>query len=209
MDVHAPHEPIHTWKDFLLHLATITIGLLIALGLEGLVEAAHHRHLLHQAETNLRAEISSNRQTLAGDEKQLDGTEQEIESDLRLLSTVKTHQPSSGQLAAGWEWNSMDSAAWDTARDTGAIALMPYEYAQGYSGIYGQQGIVNDQARSYISALYKITEPLKSGRKLADLQPAEIDTMIATSQQALVELDHLRDLSRSLDRIYDHTEGKL
>ena len=111
MDVHAPHEPIHTWRDFFLHLATITIGLLIALGLEGLVEAAHHHHLLHQAEMNLRAEMSSNRQTLAGDEKQLDGTEQQIESNLSLLTAVKTHQPTSRQLAHGWEWNGMDSAA--------------------------------------------------------------------------------------------------
>ena len=209
MDVHAPHEPIHTWRDFLLHLATITIGLLIALGLEGLVEAAHHRHLLHQAETNLRAEMSENRQTLAGDEKQLDGTEQEIESDLKLLTAAKTHQPTSGQLAQRYEWDGMDSAAWNTARDTGAVALMPYEYAQTYSGIYTQQDIVNEQARNYTRAIYKITEPLKGGRKLADLQPAELDAMIANAQQALVELDQLRDLSHSLDLIYAHADGKL
>ncbi|AEU34787.1 hypothetical protein [Granulicella mallensis] len=209
MDVHAPHEPIHTWKDFLLHLATITIGLLIALGLEGLVEAAHHRHLLHEAEMNLRAEISSNRQTLAGDEKQLDGTEQEIEFNLSLLAAIKTHQPTSGQLAHGWEWNGMDSAAWNTARDTGAVALMSYEYAQAYSVIYNQQGVVNDQARNYIRSIYRITEPLKGGRKLTDLQPAEVDTMIANAQQTLVELDQLRDLSHSLDLIYAHTNGKL
>jgi hypothetical protein len=209
MDVHAPHEPIHTWRDFLLHLATITIGLLIALGLEGLVEAAHHRHLLHQAETNLRAEMNNNRQTLASDEKQLDGTEQEIESDLRLLTAVKTHQPTSGQLAKDWEWNGVDSSAWNTARDTGAVALMPYEFAQTYSGIYGQQGAVNDQARNYMRSIYRITEPLKGGRQLADLQPAEIDTMIANAQQALIELDYLRDLSHSLDVIYAHADGKL
>lgn len=86
---------------------------------------------------------------------------------------------------------------------------MPYEFAQTYSGIYDQQGTVNDQARNYIRAIYKITEPLKGGRKLSDLQPAEIDTMIANAQQALVELDQLRDLSHSLDLIYDHAEGKL
>jgi hypothetical protein len=38
LDVHSPHEPIIGWKDFLLHLFTITIGLLIALSLEGTVE---------------------------------------------------------------------------------------------------------------------------------------------------------------------------
>ena len=38
LDVHPPHEKMHGFKDFLLHLLTITIGLLIALGLEGCVE---------------------------------------------------------------------------------------------------------------------------------------------------------------------------
>ena len=40
MDVHAPHEPINTWRDFALHLIIVTIGLLIALSLEALVEPA-------------------------------------------------------------------------------------------------------------------------------------------------------------------------
>ncbi len=45
MDVHAPHKPIHSIKEFLVHLLAITIGLLIALGLESSVEWVHHRHL--------------------------------------------------------------------------------------------------------------------------------------------------------------------
>ena len=45
LDVHPPHEKVHGFKDFLLHILTITIGLLIALSLEGCVEWRHHRHL--------------------------------------------------------------------------------------------------------------------------------------------------------------------
>jgi hypothetical protein len=48
LDVHPPHEAAHTWKDFLIHIATIVIGLLIAVGLEQTVEALHHRHQLHE-----------------------------------------------------------------------------------------------------------------------------------------------------------------
>ena len=44
LDVHAPHQTVHTWKDFLIHIAAITIGLLMALGLESTVEWLHHRH---------------------------------------------------------------------------------------------------------------------------------------------------------------------
>jgi len=43
LDVHAPHNTVHTWKDFFVHLGTIAIGLLIAIGLEQSVEALHHR----------------------------------------------------------------------------------------------------------------------------------------------------------------------
>ena len=43
LDVHPPHEATHTWKDFFIHIATICVGLLIAVGLEQSVEAIH-RH---------------------------------------------------------------------------------------------------------------------------------------------------------------------
>ena len=50
LEVHPPSEPVHGWRDFLIHLATITIGLLIALSLEGCVEFWHHRSLVHEME---------------------------------------------------------------------------------------------------------------------------------------------------------------
>jgi hypothetical protein len=48
LDVHAPHKPTHTWKDFFIHIATIVVGLLIAIGLEQTVEHFHERHQLHE-----------------------------------------------------------------------------------------------------------------------------------------------------------------
>jgi hypothetical protein len=201
MDVHAPTEPIHTARDFFLHLFTITIGLLIALGLEGLVEMAHHRHLLHQAEANLHVELNINRATTAKDEEQLNHTAAEIATNMQILTALRNHQPSTGTLDFNWFWNSTQSAAWDTARDTGAIALMPYENAQGYSIVYGQQAFVNQQALIYIHDLHRSAISIQ-GRKINELQPADIDKMIANSQEALVDLNYLRELCTSLDKIY-------
>jgi hypothetical protein len=64
LDVHPPHEPAYTWRDFFVHLATITIGLFIALTLEGCVEWTHHRHLVREARDNLRSEIEENQKEL-------------------------------------------------------------------------------------------------------------------------------------------------
>jgi hypothetical protein len=48
LDVHPRHERLHSWKDFLVHIATICVGLLIAVALEQTVEAVHHHHQREQ-----------------------------------------------------------------------------------------------------------------------------------------------------------------
>jgi len=61
LDVHAPHEVMHTWKSFFIHIATIVVGLFIAVALEQFVEAIHNHHELAALRQDLRAE---SRQTL-------------------------------------------------------------------------------------------------------------------------------------------------
>src|ERR1700710_1619823 len=67
MEVHPPHHPLHSWTDFFIHIATITVGLLIAIGLEQSVEALHHRHQRHQLEEDLHDEGERNRETVRRD----------------------------------------------------------------------------------------------------------------------------------------------
>ena len=56
LDVHAPHASAHTWRDFFVHIATIAVGLLIALGLEQTVEAIHRHHERVHLISDLRQE---------------------------------------------------------------------------------------------------------------------------------------------------------
>jgi hypothetical protein len=56
LDVHPPHAPTHTWKDFFLHIATITVGLLIAVSLEQTVELFHRHHQREQLREDLNHE---------------------------------------------------------------------------------------------------------------------------------------------------------
>jgi hypothetical protein len=60
MEIHAPEGPIHSVRHFLIHLLTITVGILIALSLEGLNEWRHHRNLVHEAQSNLANELHDN-----------------------------------------------------------------------------------------------------------------------------------------------------
>jgi hypothetical protein len=58
LDVHPAHHAASTWRDFFIHIATIVIGLLIAVGLEQTVEYFHHRHQLHDVRRGILADAS-------------------------------------------------------------------------------------------------------------------------------------------------------
>lgn len=60
LDVHAPHHAVRTSKDFVIHIAAIAVGLLIAIGLEQTVEYFHHRQEVREAREALAAEHREN-----------------------------------------------------------------------------------------------------------------------------------------------------
>jgi hypothetical protein len=48
LEVHPPHHAASSWRDFFIHIATIVIGLLIAIGLEQTVERIHQHYELRE-----------------------------------------------------------------------------------------------------------------------------------------------------------------
>jgi hypothetical protein len=143
LDVHPPHQSIHGWKDFLLHLLTITIGLLIALSLEGCVERHRQNHLLHEAEDAMRVEMAQNANTLALVGHQISAEQKQLDGDQITLSTLReTPKADHPQFSFSLAMHSFDDMAWRTAQTSGALGYMPYAEAQKYSDIYGAQAAV-------------------------------------------------------------------
>ena len=46
LNVHPAQHAASSWKEFFIHIATIVVGLLIAVSLEQTAELIHHRHEL-------------------------------------------------------------------------------------------------------------------------------------------------------------------
>ena len=150
MDVHAPHEPIHGWKDFLLHLFTITIGLLIAVGIEGCVELHREHKLVSDARATMREEIQHNSDTMkdavASVEKQQVAMQKNIDTLTRILENPKDKEAQKASIDADFGTVGLHDTAWKTAQTTGALSFMPYAEAQRYSDVYGtQQDFLNQQ----------------------------------------------------------------
>jgi hypothetical protein len=56
LDIQDAHHAASTWRDFFIHIATIVLGLFIAVSLEQTVEYFHHRQERRQLEDDLRVE---------------------------------------------------------------------------------------------------------------------------------------------------------
>jgi hypothetical protein len=142
--VHPPSEPVHGWRDFFIHLATITIGLLIALSMEGFVEWQHHRNLLHEAERSLQVEIASNSQNLQANladvRKNRDTLAQDVVMLRKIIANPKV--PNKDTPMVNFNIGSFSDVSWKTAQSTGALSYMPYASAHEYSDIYDQQNVV-------------------------------------------------------------------
>jgi len=147
LDVHPPHEPIHSWRDFFVHLFTITVGLLIALGLENAADDLHHRHIVREARENIHREIVQNEQAVKEDLASLDTNEGKMKSNLAALRAVeKDPTKTKYHLSYNFQWSSFNQSAWLSARDSGALTFMPTDEVQHYADVYDDQQLVTQQA---------------------------------------------------------------
>jgi hypothetical protein len=149
VDVHAPHSSIHGWKDFLLHLVTITVGLLIAVGIEGCVERHREHRLVNEARETMHEEIEHNSKTMDEEVGTLDKQKAALEKNLdtltRILENPKDRAAQDTPINASYNMTSLRDTAWKTAQTTGALAFMPYQEAQRYADVYATQQDFLDQ----------------------------------------------------------------
>src|ERR1035441_4507065 len=118
MEVYPPHKPIHSIKEFLVHLLAITIGLLIALGLEASVEWLHHRHLARDARENIFQEMRVNQQDVVRQLNALPADEKRLDEILSLVDDAQHGRPQ--KPIGGFMWTSvlLRDSAWNAASST-------------------------------------------------------------------------------------------
>jgi hypothetical protein len=141
LDVHPPHAPTHTWRDFLIHIATIVVGLLIAIGLEQTVEVIHRNYELREVREALSREREANLHSMQDNQKIWIVTFSLLRDDLATLKYVQDH-PDAKQpdlpfpitfSSSPFQWS---HAEWDAAEQSGVIRNMPLQESNRYQIFY-------------------------------------------------------------------------
>lgn len=202
MDVHAPLEPVHTWKDIGIHLAIVTVGLFIALMMEAGVEYWHHRHIVAQARENIRTELERNHRSAAEDVGYLGENLTRIRANIQTLHQIEKQSKLSGSLTNKMTFSTLDDAAWSTARTTGALAYMPYDEVQQYSDIYSAQQEVNQKARATADLEFLSMAPVLVMGDAKNIATGDVESMLHQSGATLIELCTLQQYVQELDGQY-------
>jgi hypothetical protein len=182
MEIHPPHA-IRSLKDFLLQLLTITVGILIALTLDGVLEWTHHRQLVHEAEANLTTEVRENQAEINKGMQELRTSEQQLKEMVALVHQLQQNRAGVVKnITFSWTLDELHATSWSTASATGAIAYMDYAEVKRYTRAYDLQQrfmIVQNKAFDSIMAVYGLTTLLqKDMKRVSDSELAQAERVL-------------------------------
>jgi len=136
LDVHPPHSPTHTWKDFFIHIATIVVGLLIAVGLEQTVEAVRHQRERNALKEDMHAEAERAIKVMDADLAMHRLYRNWLTSSREAMLNAK---PSGGIITfqispfPGGDYRIPPRSVWSIARADNTAALVPKNLAEIYT----------------------------------------------------------------------------
>ena len=155
MELH-PMEGVHSWKQFLVHMAIVVIGVCIAIGLEQTVEKIHHVHQQHEFEEQLREEGLTNQKIVESDLQWMDTQlgwllDAKNAVDNYRLSHRKgdgrfpQHPPDDTQAKGSVGDADPQMAVWTRGKESGLVSLLPADEAEVYGTVYGVAALEIEQ----------------------------------------------------------------
>jgi hypothetical protein len=202
LDVHAPHGSVHTWKDFFIHLATIAIGLLIAIGLEQSVEYLHHRHQVHEMAEKIQAESIENRKTLLADIEQTDRVISVVNGDLLSLATIKEGQDKSAFAATAlptWIGYVPNDTTWLMMRDSSLLSISPELIVKNYFKVEATLAALDRWTWIVNAARNQLEAALQAYSSPKPLSPQERDVLQRVYSEYGVALANYRLTAKGAD----------
>jgi hypothetical protein len=177
-----------TSREFAFQITTIIAGILIALWVDGIVEARRERALVRSAHAALAREIADNLRSLNGALPALDKHEQQLRQGLRLAEDLLAQGKSDikeFQLQLGMP--TLSRASWQAAERTGALGFMEFGDTQAYAEIYELQDFVVQGQREQVGRVAGVTARAFAGRggDPHRMRPSELEAFRARVLDAI------------------------
>jgi len=202
LDVHPAHHAASSFKEFCIHIATIVLGLIIAVGLEQGVEYIHHRHELTEARKELATERKINIVRFSVETEEIHRYVAVLQNNLAIFIYLRDHPgkpvpPSLGTLRWAMMSVGMANSAWTTAQHNGVVDYMRPSEARNDAELYTRLDTLTQQIRDARAASmecwrYKVVDPDPTR-----LSPDQLVHEIDLVSKALFTLRNLANTMRN------------
>jgi hypothetical protein len=203
MEIHHPDGPIQSKKAVVLHMLTVVLGILIALGLAAVVQWAHHRALVREARARIAAEIKENKATIDKASATIPRTEDELKAIIAAMQQLEDGRDFDGNLRFGFTNYALNSTAWKAAAASGAVTYMEYDELARYTDVYDlQQDFLNQQREEFraLTDLSRLPYLLDLDRKKVPVE--QYRQMEDAAARSLFVETSLKEMAKALTKQY-------
>jgi hypothetical protein len=194
LDVHPAQHAASTWREFFIHIATIVLGLFIAVSLEQTVELIHRHHQRHQLEEELRSDGTSNVQIIKDDlihaQKVMDWAMAQAAAIERAGLTgplLLSRMPAGGI-------DRPDAGVWLAAKANGQAILLPageQNWFEDLDLLQSQLFVSNASSTVQLYSAYAALNQAIVGHA-AETPAGELDLSTLNAAQRTAVVEHLR-----------------
>jgi hypothetical protein len=139
IDIHDAHHAASTWRDFFIHIATIVLGLIIAVSLEQTIDYFHQRYERRHLREDLRAEAQRRIPVIAATLRQL---AIRADWDREAVRRGRAASVSGGFVTIvipdrpqNLPTLRPENAAWPAAKASGLLAVLPNREIEGWDRV--------------------------------------------------------------------------
>jgi len=205
LDVHDAHHAASTSKEFFIHIATIVLGLLIAVGLEQVVELIHHHNQVVGARKALRDEQTANEQLFAQRTKVFRSETSKYQSNLAVLLFLQKHP---GAPSAQWpgivNWHSLggrfNDSAWAAIERSNVTDLLPQDEVRRADRLYKDLAAEDATEAQRLEAIREARRYMVVDYDPSHLAPSQLAEAIELAENVLTVQYRLGSEMRNLNR---------
>ncbi|MGA2349491.1 MAG: hypothetical protein ABSF70_03580 [Terracidiphilus sp.] len=153
MDIHAPMGKVKSLKEFATHILIVTIGILIAFGLEGARESWREHVAVNELRESLRAELTDDQSQLASDLRQVRLCNAQLDKMIGEMPGLAKRPAELNRRVAELRpgFFNFTTTAWESALSSNTLSFMERKERDRWVSAYG--GIEMYQKISLTGAL--------------------------------------------------------
>jgi hypothetical protein len=202
MDIHPPMGRAETLREMAVHILIVTIGILIALGLEGIRESWREHSAVREARESFQAELRLDREQLARDQENVRQVDSQLDEIVANMPQLAKNPPELEKrvldLHPGFYF--FRTTAWESALSSGALTHMRRQELDGFVDAY--LGVKNYQeaSRGAIPVWIEVETYFPSHHSYRSSEVADGEQKLRKLRMAMQVMKHLgQEMSSGID----------